>query len=380
MKAVTIISPGFEATGDEAVARFRRYAGAEVDVLRCAAGDAHYVKLQAFADAAAHGWRWWFDADWWLVHHCEGEIRETLGPWVAGTPIPVDRARAEGGEYGYDPRCRVTTGFVAFDPTLPNWDRALRLALDLQAHRDLQRDELFLNAALHHFRVPVRMLDSGWNWCFQAASLYGYAPAVIHAIHAAGIAPGQKAEGLHGAAQSCLNDVNPWSLDTTELAWLARFAALLRQAQQHRVVEFGPGRSTQSLLEAGCTVTSCETDVRAFCIASASLPADVSVKLFVHEPGLGGLDVPCDWAFVDGPPGNLLVEGKSRWHVLDWCRTRCAIIVLHDAKRPGEQLSIAALQGMGWAVHPVDTPRGLCVLTLGQAAAALVAVATSPGC
>ena len=380
MRAVTIISPGFEATGDEAAARFRRYAGIEVDVLRCESSDAHRVKLQAFADAAIHGWRWWFDADWWLLRHCENEIRETLGPWVAGTPIPVDQARDEGGAYGFDPRCRVTTGFVAFDPSLPNWDRALRLALDLQAHEGVRRDEVYLNAALHHFQVPVRMLDSGWNWCLQAVSLYGYVPAVIHAIHAAGIAAAQKQARLSQAASTHAGTANPWSLDAVELAWLLRFATALCRAGHDRVVEFGPGLSTLALLQAGCRVTSCETNPRAFCAATAVVPAEVALKLIPNEPGLGGLEAPCDWAFVDGPPGDLLVDGKSRWHALDWCRQRCQIIVLHDAKRAGEQQSIAALQGTGWAAHPVDTPRGLCVLTFGDAAAALASTATSPGC
>ncbi len=379
MRAVTIISPGFERTGGEAVRRMRELAGIEVDVLQCEANAAHRVKLQAFADAARHGWRWWFDADWWLLRPCEQEIKETLGPWVAGAPIPVDQARTEGREYGYDPRCRATTGFVAFDPTLPRWDRAMKLALDLQSARGAGRDELFFNAALHHFHIPVRMLDSAWNWCFQATTLYGYAPAVVHAVHAAGVPMAAKEALLRKAAEAHADKPDSWGLDDKELAWLGRFARASVEAGLRNVVAFGSGRSTHQLLGTGCTVTACETDARACCIATTELPETCQVKLIHHEPGLGGLDVACDWAFVDGPPGYFLVEDKARWHALDWCRRRCSLIVLHDAKRPGEQNSIAALQELGWEARHIDTPRGLCVLTSGPAAAQFAARATSPG-
>lgn len=380
MKAVTIISPGFERTGGEAVRRVRELAGIEVDVLECEASAAHRVKLQAFADAARHGWRWWFDADWWLLRPCHEAMKETLGPWVAGTPIPVDQARTEGKEYGYDPRCRATTGFVAFDPTLPRWDRAMKLALDLQSARGAGRDELFFNAALQHFNIPVRMLDSGWNWCVQATSLYGYTPATIHAIHAAGVPMAQKEDHLLRAAEAYAGWADPWGLDEEELAWLSHFARVLVEAGLREAVAFSSDRSTRQLMEAGCTVITCDIDARACCIATVELPETCQVKLVPHEPGLGGLDIAFDWAFVDGPPGHLLVEGKSRWHVLEWCSSRCQIIVLHDSKRPGEQNSIAALQEQGWAVQHIQTPRGLCVLTHGPAEAEIAARATSPGC
>ncbi|MDB6137530.1 MAG: hypothetical protein JWO94_602 [Verrucomicrobiaceae bacterium] len=378
MRAVTIISPGFEQMGEEAARRVRTYAGVEVDVLRCDVEAAHRMKLQAFADAAHKGWRWWFDADWWLLRHCGPAFQHTLGPWVAGTPIPVDKARMEAPEYGFDPRCRVTTGFVAFDPALPRWDRALKLALELQAARGTGRDEIFFNAALHHFQVPVRMLDSGWNWCFQAASLYGYAPSVVHAVHAAGVPMMEKAARLEQAAEDHADKPNPWSLDDNELEWLKTFASFLAASGLRRVVEFGPGSSTRCLLGAGCQVTTCETDARACCIATAALPGGCAVKLIRHEPGLGGLDALCDWAFVDGPPGHLLVDGKSRWHALEWCGSRCDLIVLHDSKRIGEQNSIAALLALGWNARHISTPRGLCLLTRGPAASALAATITSP--
>ncbi|MDB6120243.1 MAG: hypothetical protein JWO08_4024 [Verrucomicrobiaceae bacterium] len=378
MKAVTIISPGFEQSGEEAVRRFREHAGVEVDVLRCDAATAHRVKLQAFADASKHGWRWWFDADWWLLRPCAKEIRGTLGPWVAGTPIPVDQARAEGREYGFDPRCRVTTGFIAFDPSLPQWNRAMKLALDLQAARGAGRDEVYLNAALHHFDIPVRTLDSGWNWCLQATTLYGYVPPIVHAIHAAGVPMAEKQARLDKEATTYEDLRNPWSIDARELTWLTSFARSMHEAGLRHVVEFGPGSSTHALMSAGGTITTCETDPRACCIATASLPERCDVKLIPYQPGLGGLEAPCDWALVDAPAGHLLVDGKSRWYSLEWCSQRCRLIVLHDSKRPGEQASIVALEAMGWSTLHIDTPRGLCVLTHGPEAAALAARATSP--
>ncbi|MEQ1748172.1 MAG: hypothetical protein ABL974_02035 [Prosthecobacter sp.] len=367
MKAVTVISPGFEDVGAEAVARFEQFADMKVTVLRCPASDAHRVKLEAFAHAARQGWRVFFDSDLWFVRPCAEELRQLAGPWVAGCPIPPGLAAAEGERLGYDPRCRVTTGFVVFDPTLPQWQQALKLALNLQQHLGDQRDEVYLNAALHRYQIPIRMIDSGWNWCLRD-NHSGYTSDKIWSIHAAGISVTEKLAALQAAAQHYAPRSNPWALDDTELLWLENFARSQCAEGRQNVIEFGPGRSTHALHKAGCTVATYETNPRSFSTLTPTLPTGVTLHLFKNESSLGGLEATFDWAFVDGPAGHLLVDGKSRWHVLEWCAERCDLIVLHDAKRPGEEQSIAALVSAGWSATRVETERGFCLLTRGISA------------
>ena len=369
MRAVTIISPGFEGIGHEAARRFTEFSRLPVDVLHCESIDAHRVKLQALADAAKHDWHVLFDADWWALRPLD--IPEIIGPYVAGCPIPIERAMYQGDQYGYDPRCRVTTGFITFDPSLPNWSAALKLALQLQEHGGADKDEVYFNAALHHFNIPVRVIDSGWNWCFQAKHAYGFSPVTIHAIHAAGVTAADKQAALDAAVIDHADKWNTWSLDAEEVKWLDHFASALLHSGQDRVVEFGPGLSTSTLRAAGCMVTACETDPRAHCVATTSFPG-TRCELVKNEPGMSGLQAECDWSFVDGPPGRELHEGKSRWFALQWAAQRCSIIVLHDSKRDGEQASIAAMEASGWTAHYINSERGICVLTLGEKSRQLI--------
>ena len=273
----------------------------------------------------------------------------------------------EDGELlGYDPRCRVNTGFVVFDPTLPHWREVMKLALNLQQHLGDHCDEIYLNAALHRYQIPVRMIDSGWNWCLLD-NHDGYTTDKVWSIHAAGIVPHMKHASLRGAAWIHEPRPNAWALDDEELVWLEGFARRLCSRGLRSVIEFGPGLSTHALHRAGCMVTSCETNPRAYSELTPLMPAGVTLHLYKHEPALSGLRAAFDWAFVDGPAGDMLVDGKSRWHALEWCAQRCDLIVLHDAKRPGEQRSIAALVDAGWNAERVDTPRGFCLLTRGLA-------------
>ncbi len=364
MRAVTVVSPEYEAVGQEAAARFWRFARIKADVLRCRAEDSHRVKLEALRDAAKSGWRFFFDADWWLTGPCQPEIRALLGPWLAGAPIPGTMADYQARDFGYDPRCRVTSGFLAFDPTLPMWDKVLALALKLQAAMDPNRDEVFLNAAAHHFGLPVRVIDSGWNWYMRQA--YPYQPPRIRALHAGGFPVAERHAVLH-AATSAPPPPN-WSLDEAELVWLERVARVLVKRGMRRVVEFGPGASTRVLLAAGCDVTSCETDKRAFCMHAVDFgnQKNLTLRFTKHEPLLSGLDVPADWCFVDGPMGSLLVDGKARWHQLVWSATRCPFIILHDTKREGEKRSMSALGADHWDVTAVESPRGLAIISRGS--------------
>ncbi len=363
MRAVTVVSPEFEALGHEAAIRFWRYTGIEVDVLRCAAADGHRVKLEALRDAAKHGWRFFFDADWWLIRPCHEEIRALLGPWLAGSPIPGDMADSDAREYGYDPRCRITSGFLTFDPMLPQWDKVIRLALELQDAVSRKCDEVYLNAAAHHLGLPVRVIDSGWNWYMR--NKYPYEPSQIWALHAGGYPVTSRFQLLQAAAT---NSTTPsWSLDASELVWLQSLARKLCQQGLRRVVEFGPGASTSALLAAGSRVTTCETSARAYCMHAAHFQKhqNLTICLTHHEPQLSGLSALADWCFVDGPVGSLLVEGKSRWHQLCWSAARCNFILLHDSKRTGEQCSIAALKAAGWKVIDIESPRGFAILWRG---------------
>ena len=362
IRAVTVVSPEFEPLGFEAAHRFWQFTGIDVDVVRCSPADGHRVKLQTLRDAAKSNWRVFFDADCWLVRPCHEQVRSLLGPWVAGAPIPGVMADFQAREYGFDPRCRITSGFMAFDPSLPSWDAALGLALDLQAS-DQNRDEVYLNAALHHFQVPVRVIDGGWNWYLSYP--YGYHPNVIWAVHAGGCQVSERFSMLVNASKQVTTDT--WGLDDEEVVWLGKVAGILVARGMRQVVEFGPGRSTGALLAAGCRVTSCETSPQFYCALRAANvdQPDLTLLLTKNEPGLSGLNAAVDWALVDGPLGSLQVDGKARWHQLAWSAARCGLILLHDAKRDGEQRSIQVMRADGWNVLDIATPRGFALLWRG---------------
>ena len=146
-------------------------------------------------------------------------------------------------------------------------------------------------------------------------------------------------------------DYNGMTIGDPSYAWLIGFAKALGSP---RTVEFGPGRSTQALLEAGCTVVSYEASQRWL---------EEGQKLFKGLPvavrPLSAIEADTSeyaLAFVDGPTGT---PRLSRLLTLGWAARRgIETIVLHDAARPGERESVETMLAFCNYTHeylPIDT-------------------------
>lgn len=156
------------------------------------------------------------------------------------------------------------------------------------------------------------------------------------------------------------------------------YRALLDLARgKRRVLEFGPGVSTLALLEASCErIASCEHTETWFSKAAARYADDPRVTVYRYFDEVPvtvdrlPYDAEFDFAFVDSPVGDggkrqkyhLDREDCSRLNTLEFALQRAPIVALHDAKRDGEQASLARLEAQGFRWHMIDTRKGIAVI------------------
>jgi hypothetical protein len=138
---------------------------------------------------------------------------------------------------------------------------------------------------------------------------------------------------------------NAYSISKTEHAYLEQFVAAHKFKN---VLEIGPGYSTDAFLRASARVTSLETDHRWYEAARRQYPqADIQ-----HTPNLDEVETPeCDFAFIDGPAGNLCEQSR-----LDACRLAARVSkrwMLHDADRKDEQAILDEFESEGWVRRSV---------------------------
>lgn len=155
-----------------------------------------------------------------------------------------------------------------------------------------------------------------------------------------------------------------------------------KRANAKTVLEFGPGNSTLAWVEAGCTdITTLEHQAKWFMIAKANLAKYKNVKLLPYNntpvieiPALNGKKF--DLIFVDSPvgmeaspkfaprfPGQ---ENCSRLNTLLFALDRAPVILLHDAKREGEQNTLKRLNG-AYNIEMIDTVKGFARITRNAA-------------
>lgn len=150
-----------------------------------------------------------------------------------------------------------------------------------------------------------------------------------------------------------------------------------RRVKARSVLEFGPGSSTMAFIEAGCDrVVTCEYQDRWLNAAVEKLKSypQVSVHRFVNKldvevHGVSRNDF--DLAFVDSPLGAEArsyvaldgQEGCSRLNTLLYAIDRAPVVLFHDAKREGEQLSLQRVAEMGHRVEMIETPKGFARIT-----------------
>lgn len=159
------------------------------------------------------------------------------------------------------------------------------------------------------------------------------------------------------------------------------YAILIGEAKRtnaKRILEFGPGNSTLAWIEAGCdSIVSLEHNARWMETAKTKLGQYLNVQLKFYKntpeitlPELNGKTF--DLAFVDSPPGVDLKSGTrfsgqencSRLNTLLFAVAHSPIVLLHDAKRPGEQATLERVRDCGiYDVEMLNSAKGIARIT-----------------
>ena len=156
---------------------------------------------------------------------------------------------------------------------------------------------------------------------------------------------------------------NDAGLDKEECEWLTRFCGF---HEFKTVLEFGPGNSTQAMLDGGVPwIVSYEHEAEYACVAMKIFEAYSDRVQIVKYDAMKMPIVPkpeClkfDFAFIDGPPGRLTIP--PRLNAALFCFSRAPIIAIHDCFRDSQLVSILEDIGM---VHAAlfASKRGIVVL------------------
>lgn len=202
----TIITPGYEEVGEEAVRRFQKFTGLPVTVLRLGGRSGHAYKLALPRLAPAWAPVVFFDADLWLLR--ETNFEPFIVPdGIAGVPDP-GTADAESfvchdvaalglkadqyfnsGLFIADLSCERVRG--AFDQAAALLDQ--REALGVKDYGE----QSCLNAAVQRAGLPFRAMPAGFNFFMHSVQHgYGAFPPIVHGLHGAGIALADKCRRL----------------------------------------------------------------------------------------------------------------------------------------------------------------------------------------
>lgn len=159
------------------------------------------------------------------------------------------------------------------------------------------------------------------------------------------------------------------------------YAVLLSEAKRvhaDRILEFGPGNSTLAWIEAGCNeIVSLEHNQQWMERAKDKFAGYLNVHLVPYKnaaeivvPQLNGKVF--DLALVDSPVGVDLrsatrfpgQENCSRLNTLLFAVAHSPIVLLHDAKRPGEQATLERIKDCGiYDVEIIETAKGIARIT-----------------
>ena len=139
-----------------------------------------------------------------------------------------------------------------------------------------------------------------------------------------------------------------------------------------RLLEFGPGDSTQAFLDLGVEhITTCEHIDKWFEVAKERFANDPRVRVLkftdefpVTVEGLG--DETFDLAFVDTPQGYAAMRKKhpgyedcSRLNTCLFAVERAPVVLLHDAYRCLERASLGRLSAMGHKYRFLNSEYGM---------------------
>lgn len=152
------------------------------------------------------------------------------------------------------------------------------------------------------------------------------------------------------------------AISEMEYDWLIKFA---KENQIKTVLEFGLGASTYAFLEAGCDVTTFETN-QSYSGKFSDLPFACNVRIYKKENTLKEkLGRRFDLAFIDGPLGE---KNYSRFLACLFCTRYSDHLLLHDYRRVGEQETFNYIAGEmpEWKVDVINTSRKMGYLHKGS--------------
>jgi hypothetical protein len=239
MIGVTVSTPKYAALSKEAVARWKRFTGLDVLVIECADREAFMAKMKLDLLAPREKCVF-FDADWWAIRPLDfggwhGDA------WLAvhdpGVFHPRAFCRPDCDTMGLDPGQYFNSGFFAWNNACGAMRRVFQIAR--QHEHDAFRgegDEVLdfgeqsrLNLGVQRSGIPLSLLPAGMNFMrfMVQGRVFPYIPALVHAVHAAGVKLPDKWRHLQAAS-----DFLSYDLDTSqEGERAARDASLWHQRQ-----------------------------------------------------------------------------------------------------------------------------------------------------
>ncbi len=213
MIGVTVQTPKYAALSREAVARFKRGTGLEVQVIHAADGEAAFLKklqldLECPADSCV-----FFDADWWLLRDLDLSGLGTGWSAVhdAGVFHPAAFCKSDCERLDLDKGAYFNSGFFMWDNASKQCRKAFEIARAAEHAQfsgkadavDDWGDQSLLNLGVQRAGVPLQLLPFGFNCMmhFVRGGVFPYTPRVVHAVHAAGVPLKQKMRHLKAMAQ-----------------------------------------------------------------------------------------------------------------------------------------------------------------------------------
>lgn len=154
---------------------------------------------------------------------------------------------------------------------------------------------------------------------------------------------------------------NPWGMDKLECTYLKCFCV------DHAVklaIEFGPGNSTQALLDAEVKVVSLESDHRRSAELKQQYPnveiLEYTGTSFPIVAPWAPLERMFDLAIIDGPPGSTV--RPARLNSALFCYPRTKRMIFHDSNRDVETIGVMLDLGM-IVLDKFESQRGIVVLS-----------------
>jgi hypothetical protein len=210
---VTVVSTTYAEVAEEAIARFHRYTGLDVTVIRAREEPSFAAKLNLDTLIAPRPIVF-FDADLWMLRPYDFTLLAESDRFCAvhcpGAWNPSTFPHADCQANGWDKSTYINSGLFACDlrrPEIREVFTAARRCLEACHAGTLPHpvdwtDQFFLNWALQRQPGLLHLLPFALNFYKLAVDWgsYPHIPREIIGLHAAGVASDKKLETLHTQA------------------------------------------------------------------------------------------------------------------------------------------------------------------------------------